>query len=102
MVAVVKMCEQVTGEGVPPVIVVTQNGLFVGSCASLKDTVPVCGVTVPVKPEPLVAANVAVKVTDWFTVEGLSPEETVVVVGAAPTVWATVGALPAVKFESPL
>jgi len=101
--AVVKVCEQVTGEGAPAVIVVEQNGLPATSSVSLKDTVPDCGVAVPGNPEPVfVAAKVADNVTLWLTVDGFTGEETVVVVAAALTVCATLGALPAAKLESPL
>jgi len=85
------------------VIVVVQNGLPATSSESLKETVPVCGVALPGKFAPvLVGANDAERLTLWFTAEGLTGDETVVVVGATSTVCATVGALPARKFESPL
>jgi hypothetical protein len=103
LVAVVKVCKQVTGDGVPAVIVVVQNGLPATSCASLKETVPVCGVAVPGNAVvPLSALNVALNVTPWFTVEGLTGEETVVVVDSGRTVCGVFGEVLVRKFESPL
>src|SRR5665213_50324 len=95
---------QVTGEGAPLVIVVTQNGLPATSSESLKDTVPDGGAAVTgekVAPLLAVKVTVAVRVTCSLTCEGFFCEATVVVVGSAETVWFTLELL-VLKFVSPL
>jgi hypothetical protein len=57
---------------------------------------PSMKVTVPVTPE----GTVAVKVTDWFTLDGFTEEISETVVGALLTVWVVVP-VAGLLFESP-
>src|ERR1700687_2970218 len=84
---------------VTPLVVLTAAAAQMVLVPSVKVTVPL-GLATAVLPG-LLTLTVAVKVTVWPDTDGLTDEDTVVVVLALLTTWVSEAELP-VKFSSPL